>query len=103
MNYTQNHKIAQITPSTFCVSRFSRYRCHTNILSTLFLYTFLRLPRDWHRLVARHFKLGSKDQEPNLKCQDVYQKLLASFPIADDCGACRLIEPCLTPIDGRVG
>src|SRR5690606_40144107 len=66
------------------VSRFSRYRCHTNILSTLFLYTFLRLPRDWHRLVARHFKLGSKDQEPNLKCQDVYQKLLASFPRSEE-------------------
>ena len=56
----------------------------TPVFPALYSCTLFRLPRECLRLVPLHFKLGSKDQEPNLKCRDDYLKLLDSFPIADE-------------------
>src|SRR5699024_6614982 len=68
-NYDKKIRCCQIDSKIRFVSTFSRCRCHTNVFGTLYFIfvRFLRLPRDWHRLVARHFTLGSKDQEPNIK------------------------------------
>src|SRR5690625_1656450 len=66
-----------------CVKLFSVPFSPQYFWHSIFVRFFL-LPRECLRLVPWHFKLRSKDQEPNLKCQDDYLKLLASFPMADE-------------------
>lgn len=75
----------------------------TPVFLALYFCTLLELPRECLRLVSCPFKLHSKDLEPNLKGQADYLKLLASFPIADECGAYTPMDPCLAPIEERVG